>query len=52
MSSTPALTVKDLAIRYKSRDYIFLGLGITILVVSIVLRILGYGEFWIPATFL
>lgn len=35
-------------LHYAPRDYIFLGIAITILVVSVVLRILGYGQFWIP----
>jgi energy-coupling factor transport system permease protein len=46
----PRTWIREL--HYQPRDYIFLGLGIAILVVSIVLRILGYGEFWIPAAFL
>ena len=37
-------------LHYAPRDYFFIGLGVTILVASIVLRILGYGQFWIPAS--
>ena len=33
---------------YAPRDKIFIGLGLVILLVSIVVRILGYGGFWIP----
>jgi len=35
-------------LHYQPRDYVFLGLGAAILIGSIVLRILGYGQFWIP----
>jgi energy-coupling factor transport system permease protein len=36
-------------LEYAPRDTIFIGLGVFILVGSIILRILGYGGFWIPA---
>jgi energy-coupling factor transport system permease protein len=35
-------------LHYERRDYAFMGLGIAILVVSIVLRQMGYGAFWAP----
>jgi len=35
-------------LHYAPRDYVFIGLGVTILVGLIVLKILGYGAFWIP----
>jgi len=35
-------------LHYERRDYIFIGLGVAILLASIVLKLLGYGRFWIP----
>jgi len=35
-------------LHYERRDYAFMGLGVAILVVSIVLRQMGYGSFWAP----
>ena len=35
-------------LHYERRDYVFIGLGVAILVVSIILRWLGYGAFWVP----
>ena len=35
-------------LHYERRDFIFIGLGLAILAASIVLRILGYGNFWAP----
>lgn len=35
-------------LHYQRRDYIFIALGLAILVAAIVLRALGYGEFWMP----
>ena len=35
-------------LHYERRDYAFMGLGVAILVVSIVLRQMGYGAFWAP----
>jgi energy-coupling factor transport system permease protein len=37
-------------LHYAPRDYFFIGLGVAILVASIVLRVMGYGNFWIPAS--
>lgn len=39
-------------LQYQTRDYLFIGLGVAILLTSIVLRILGYGEFWVPPAWL
>lgn len=38
-------------LKYETRDFLFIGLGVAILLTSIVLRILGYGGFWAPAAF-
>jgi energy-coupling factor transport system permease protein len=35
-------------LRYERRDYVFIGLGVAILVISIILRGMGYGAFWAP----
>jgi energy-coupling factor transport system permease protein len=35
-------------LHYERRDYVFIGLGVAILVVSIILRWMGYGAFWTP----
>jgi len=35
-------------LHYERRDYIFIGIGIAILVASIILKLLGYGKFWMP----
>jgi energy-coupling factor transport system permease protein len=35
-------------LHYERRDYIFIGLGVAILVASIVLRVVGFGRFWMP----
>jgi len=35
-------------LHYERRDYMFIGLGVAILVVSIILRGMGYGAFWAP----
>jgi energy-coupling factor transport system permease protein len=35
-------------LHYAPRDYAFIGLGLIILVGLVVLKILGYGSFWIP----
>ncbi len=35
-------------LHYERRDYVFMGLGVTILVASIILRLMGYGAFWAP----
>ena len=35
-------------LHYERRDYAFMGLGVAILVVSIILRRMGYGAFWAP----
>ena len=35
-------------LHYERRDYVFIGLGVAILVSSIILRWLGYGTFWVP----
>jgi energy-coupling factor transport system permease protein len=36
-------------LQYAPRDYVFIALGVIILVGLIVLKFLGYGAFWIPA---
>ena len=35
-------------LHYERRDYLFIGLGVAILVISIILRWMGYGAFWAP----
>ena len=35
-------------LHYERRDYLFIGLGVAILVISIILRWLGHGAFWTP----
>jgi energy-coupling factor transport system permease protein len=35
-------------LRYERRDYVFIGLGVAILVISIILGRMGYGTFWAP----
>ena len=35
-------------LHYARRDYIFISLGVVILVASIILKLLGYGQFWMP----
>ncbi len=35
-------------LHYAPRDYAFIGLGVGILVFLIILKVLGYGQFWIP----
>ena len=35
-------------LQYAPRDYAFIALGVGILAFLIVLRIMGYGDFWIP----
>ena len=35
-------------LHYERRDYWFIGMGVAILVVSIILRLMGYGTFWAP----
>jgi energy-coupling factor transport system permease protein len=35
-------------LHYERRDHIFIGLGAAILVASIVLKVMGYGRFWMP----
>jgi energy-coupling factor transport system permease protein len=42
----PRIWLREL--HYERRDYAFMGLGVAILVVSIVLRRMGYGAFWAP----
>lgn len=39
-------------LHYAPRDYIFIGLGVAILVALVALKILGYGVFWIPPALL
>ena len=39
-------------LHYAPRDYIFIGLGVAILVALVALKILGYGMFWIPPALL
>jgi energy-coupling factor transport system permease protein len=36
-------------LRYHPWDFVVIGLGVTLLLASILLSILGYGEFWMPA---
>lgn len=36
-------------LHYEQRGYLFIGLGVAILVVSIILRWMGYGAFWAPS---
>ena len=36
-------------LHYERRDYAFIGLGVAILVISIILWRMGYGTFWAPA---
>jgi energy-coupling factor transport system permease protein len=35
-------------LHYRPRDYLFIGLGLAILISFIVLFLLGYGDFWLP----
>jgi energy-coupling factor transport system permease protein len=35
-------------LHFKLRDYLFIALGVAILASFIVVRILGYGQFWVP----
>ena len=35
-------------LHYERRDYVFIGLGVAILMISIILRWIGYGTFWAP----
>jgi len=35
-------------LRFRSRDYALLGLGLALLVGFVSLRLLGYGDFWVP----
>ncbi|MBU2611196.1 MAG: energy-coupling factor transporter transmembrane protein EcfT [Chloroflexi bacterium] len=42
----PRTWIREL--HYQRRDYIFIGLGVAILLASIVLKLLGYGRFWMP----
>jgi energy-coupling factor transport system permease protein len=39
-------------LQYQRYDYLLIGFGVLLLVGSILLSALGYGEFWIPALFL
>lgn len=46
----PRTWIREL--HYQRRDYIFIGLGVAILLTSIVLKLLGYGRFWMPEALL
>jgi energy-coupling factor transport system permease protein len=35
-------------LHFELRDYLFVGLGVAILATFITIRILGYGDFWVP----
>jgi energy-coupling factor transport system permease protein len=35
-------------LRLQLRDYLFIGLGVAILISFITIKALGYGEFWVP----
>jgi energy-coupling factor transport system permease protein len=35
-------------LHFELRDYLFIGLGVAILATFITIRILGYGDFWVP----
>jgi energy-coupling factor transport system permease protein len=37
---------------YHSWDFVLIGLGVVLLIGSIVLSLMGYGEFWMPASLL
>lgn len=39
-------------LKYRRLDYLVIGLGALLLVASIVLKILGYGDFWLPPALL
>jgi energy-coupling factor transport system permease protein len=42
----PRTWIREL--HYARRDYLFIGFGLAILLASIVLKLLGYGRFWMP----
>lgn len=35
-------------LHFQRRDYWFMALGVAILIIMVVVRVLGYGEFWVP----
>lgn len=39
-------------LQFRRRDYLFMGLGVTIFVLFLILSLLGYGDFWLPDWFL
>lgn len=37
------------SLQFRTRDYLFIGFGVLVLVTSVTLNALGYGDFWIPS---